>query len=113
LNRERLNREADALAQRLLTNNLVVLLPGEMEKLERKTVPDTCPICLGDYENGAEIVFLRRCQHDFHRECVTAWFRKTPMCPKYRNNVASGVNNDGQQSQNDAYRGLQDVENPQ
>ena len=113
MNQERLNREADALAQRLLTNNLVVLLPSETEKLEGRTAPVTCPICLGDYENGEEIVYLRRCPHDFHRECVTAWFRRIPMCPVCRNNVASGVNNDGQQSQSNAYRALQDVENPQ
>ncbi|PRP89251.1 dynein heavy chain 1, axonemal [Planoprotostelium fungivorum] len=40
----------------------------------------SCAICLGDYEAGEEIRFLR-CKHHFHSECVMKWLQQNKVCP--------------------------------
>merc|ERR1719421_2488894 len=35
---------------------------------------DTCPICLGEYENN-ETLRMLPCKHRFHPKCVDEWLR--------------------------------------
>lgn len=39
-----------------------------------------CTICLGEYENGEELVQLA-CNHTYHDECITAWTQEHTKCP--------------------------------
>jgi len=123
------NGEYDALNQMLIDagnlNDKVGLLPGDIEKLERRNFSqsfadmisashlETCPICYEDYKIGDEIVSLPKCSHAFHPECVTEWLMKTPLCPICRRNVRSSLYHVDRQTQNSDYRILEDLENPQ
>ncbi|KAJ8431056.1 hypothetical protein Cgig2_027111 [Carnegiea gigantea] len=47
-------------------------------------VPESCAVCLYEFEEDDEIRRLRNCSHMFHRSCVDRWIdhdRKTcPLC---------------------------------
>lgn len=42
--------------------------------------PPSCTICLGDYEDGEELVKLP-CGHTYHSECIGAWTAEHSKCP--------------------------------
>ncbi|XP_052194012.1 brassinosteroid-responsive RING protein 1-like [Diospyros lotus] len=46
--------------------------------------PESCAVCLYEFEAGEEIRWLRNCRHIFHRGCVDRWMdhdQKTcPLC---------------------------------
>ncbi|KAI2510288.1 RING-type zinc-finger protein [Fragilaria crotonensis] len=42
--------------------------------------PPSCTICLGDYEDGEELVKLP-CGHTYHNECIGAWTAEHSKCP--------------------------------
>ncbi|KAE9037460.1 hypothetical protein PR003_g6478 [Phytophthora rubi] len=42
---------------------------------------ETCPICLDDFEDGADVKVLP-CQHFFHVDCINPWLeRRSGRCP--------------------------------
>lgn len=47
-------------------------------------MPESCAVCLYEFEEGSEIRWLRNCRHIFHRACVDRWMdhdQKTcPLC---------------------------------
>ncbi|MBA0680225.1 hypothetical protein Goari_011936, partial [Gossypium aridum] len=46
--------------------------------------PESCAVCLYEFEGGEEIRWLRNCRHVFHRACLDRWMdhdKKTcPLC---------------------------------
>lgn len=46
--------------------------------------PESCAVCLYEFEGGDEIRWLRNCKHIFHRTCLDRWMdhdQKTcPLC---------------------------------
>ncbi|KAK0582432.1 hypothetical protein LWI29_025632 [Acer saccharum] len=46
--------------------------------------PESCAVCLYEFEGGEEIRWLRNCKHIFHRACLDRWMdhdQKTcPLC---------------------------------
>ncbi|KAK8502963.1 hypothetical protein V6N13_100259 [Hibiscus sabdariffa] len=46
--------------------------------------PESCAVCLSEFEGGEEIRRLRNCRHVFHRPCLDRWMdhdQKTcPLC---------------------------------
>mmetsp|Transcript_478 Transcript_478/g.777 ORF Transcript_478/g.777 Transcript_478/m.777 type:complete len:329 (+) Transcript_478:79-1065(+) len=52
----------------------------EQHKLGDDDEEPTCTICLGEYENGEELVKLH-CNHVYHDECITAWTQEHTKCP--------------------------------
>ncbi|EFJ14854.1 hypothetical protein SELMODRAFT_119112 [Selaginella moellendorffii] len=42
---------------------------------------EECPICISSLQGDEVVVELSRCNHHFHRKCVTSWFRSRPSCP--------------------------------
>ncbi|RZC72721.1 hypothetical protein C5167_048195 [Papaver somniferum] len=51
---------------------------------EKIDVPESCAVCLYDFENSEEIRRLTNCRHIFHRSCLDRWMdhdQKTcPLC---------------------------------
>ena len=47
-------------------------------------LPESCAVCLYEFEGGEEIRWLRNCRHVFHRACLDRWMdhdQKTcPLC---------------------------------
>ncbi|KAJ4837175.1 Homeobox protein B-H1 [Turnera subulata] len=47
-------------------------------------LPESCAVCLYEFEGGAEIRWLKNCKHIFHRGCLDRWMdqdRNTcPLC---------------------------------
>lgn len=53
------------------------------------TVGGECAICLSAFAAGEEVQPLPGCNHEFHRECVTAWLARNRLtCPTCRSVVA-------------------------
>jgi hypothetical protein len=52
----------------------------EQRKLGGDDEEPACTICLGEYENGEELVQLA-CNHIYHDECITAWTQDHTKCP--------------------------------
>jgi hypothetical protein len=46
----------------------------------------SCPICLGEYQNGESICWShnKECFHRFHAACGVAWLAKHSECPVCR-----------------------------
>lgn len=43
---------------------------------------DACSICLGEYDEGAEVRELPECRHLFHKGCVDRWLlTRSSFCP--------------------------------
>lgn len=49
------------------------------KKVEFEEIPH-CSICLGEYEEGEELVKLP-CNHIYHEECITSWTSNHLKCP--------------------------------
>ena len=58
---------------------------------ERELLPETCPVCLNDFEfsDGEEIISTP-CFHVFHEECIGQWFQRGGRhCPLCRTSIIS------------------------
>ncbi|KAE8733309.1 hypothetical protein F3Y22_tig00001349pilonHSYRG00073 [Hibiscus syriacus] len=46
--------------------------------------PESCAVCLYEFEGGEEIRWLRNCRHVFHRTCLDCWMdhdhKTCPLC---------------------------------
>lgn len=47
-----------------------------------------CPVCLNEYDEGAEISEIPVCRHFFHKECLGLWLNKHDNCPFCRVSLA-------------------------
>ncbi|TYG93366.1 hypothetical protein ES288_A11G104200v1 [Gossypium darwinii] len=44
--------------------------------------PESCAVCLYEFEGGEEIRWLRNCRHVFHRACLDRWMdHEQKTCP--------------------------------
>jgi len=62
----------------------------EMVKLENQQPdqePQTCSICLGDYDKDELVIQLPICSHLFHKECLRTWLKNHKECPNCRADI--------------------------
>ena len=76
-------------------NDIIDILPKEVLKTQTMTLslykkgndgqmePYVCCICRENIELGAQI-FSLSCDHCFHKECISEWFKEKPECPYCR-----------------------------
>ncbi|KAK8955862.1 E3 ubiquitin-protein ligase [Platanthera guangdongensis] len=68
------------------------VIERELQALPRTVVDDTiavdddCSICIGQFEQGEEILILPSCKHIFHATCVNEWLQSHNTCPLCRKN---------------------------
>lgn len=53
---------------------------GQQEKEGKEEEEPHCSICLGEYEEGEELVCLP-CKHTYHEDCVGSWCTNHIRCP--------------------------------
>jgi len=46
----------------------------------KKEEPETCTICIEDFEEGEHIIKLA-CEHAFHPKCIIPWIKINLKCP--------------------------------
>ncbi|GKU88047.1 hypothetical protein SLE2022_180780 [Rubroshorea leprosula] len=67
----------------LLIREILPVIKFE-ELLVERDPPESCAVCLSEFEAGEEIRWLRNCSHVFHRPCLDRWMdhdQKTcPLC---------------------------------
>lgn len=59
------------------------------------SLPTTCSICLGDFQEHDSVATIRNCHccmgaNLFHRQCLTQWLHERPSCPYCRVEVSPG-----------------------
>uniref|UniRef100_A0A7S3GFT8 RING-type domain-containing protein n=1 Tax=Palpitomonas bilix TaxID=652834 RepID=A0A7S3GFT8_9EUKA len=62
-------------------------IAGLQQKLTTEKETEECCICLEDLKPGLSSIFIARCGHWFHHDCIKAAFRaqkKDPSCPLCR-----------------------------
>lgn len=64
---------------------LVYKAPGSNESTE-STEPETCAVCLCEYQEGEELRMLP-CFHKYHACCIDRWLDKKSQCPMCRADV--------------------------
>lgn len=52
--------------------------------------PDSCTICMCDFEPQDSIKTLQKCSHKFHTDCINRWFLQKPDCPNCRGEDTEG-----------------------
>mmetsp|Transcript_7301 Transcript_7301/g.11083 ORF Transcript_7301/g.11083 Transcript_7301/m.11083 type:complete len:271 (+) Transcript_7301:237-1049(+) len=48
---------------------------------------NTCPICLLNYEDGDIVSTGSKCEHLFHKDCISQWLEKHSSCPCCRSDM--------------------------
>ena len=61
-----------------------ILLP---EKYSSIAEPDTCTICIEDFEEGEQVIKLTPCTHMFHQKCINPWLEKSNECPNCKTEI--------------------------
>ena len=51
------------------------------DKIKGGNCSKTCKICSNDYVNESPVVFLTKCKHLFHTECLKIIINLGPICP--------------------------------
>lgn len=52
------------------------------------SVEETCPVCLVKFEeNDKEEILLTKCDHSFHKECLSRWLEQKENCPICRSSL--------------------------
>ena len=59
-----------------------LLLPINIEDIKE----NECSICLEEYNRDKDIIKLK-CNHEYHKECIKAWFDFNKNCPQCRKNI--------------------------
>lgn len=49
-----------------------------------------CPLCLGEYELGEQVMRLP-CLHQAHEECLSKWLERSPQCPVCKLDVQESI----------------------
>lgn len=54
-----------------------------------KSIPDTCVICMENFNRNHRDASFLECQHWFHKQCVGRWMQDNRSCPqcKFETNV--------------------------
>mmetsp|Transcript_46029 Transcript_46029/g.133389 ORF Transcript_46029/g.133389 Transcript_46029/m.133389 type:complete len:270 (-) Transcript_46029:120-929(-) len=65
--------------------------------------PDSCPICMEDWQDVATGIVLTPCLHVFHETCLGGWFAQHRHCPSCRWDVTDA----GEQKALDCSRQMQ------
>lgn len=83
--------EYRVVSKGLSSEALVKLHPTTVQSDDDVTA---CPICLGTYQKGEEIIYLPVCSHRFHSHCIMEWFQNKSTCPECRRNIEEtfGIN---------------------
>ena len=55
---------------------------------------EECSICLEDYKIEDGLVFLPKCKHAFHSQCIKEWLTKNYHCPICKANVLVNLQKD-------------------
>ncbi|CAN1237294.1 Brassinosteroid-responsive RING protein 1 [Linum grandiflorum] len=67
-----------------LIREILPIIKFEELAAEAAAVPESCAVCLYDFEGADEIRWLKNCRHVFHRGCLDRWMdhdRSTcPLC---------------------------------
>ncbi|CAN1237295.1 Brassinosteroid-responsive RING protein 1 [Linum grandiflorum] len=75
---------ADNPASAELIREILPIIKFEELAAEAAAVPESCAVCLYDFEGADEIRWLKNCRHVFHRGCLDRWMdhdRSTcPLC---------------------------------
>lgn len=45
---------------------------------------NVCPVC---YDSMLDIVFMTRCRHNFHCQCISKWIGIDPTCPMCKRTI--------------------------
>jgi len=84
--------------RRRLTKRNLKQIPTK--KFVKGEDPETCPICLDDFEEGEKLRILP-CGHAYHCQCIDPWLLKTRrLCPICKRKVLPG-RDDSSDSEND------------
>ena len=59
-----------------------LLLPINIEDIKE----NECSICLEEYNRDKDIIKLK-CNPEYHKECIKAWFDINKNCPQCRKNI--------------------------
>ena len=71
--RIRNKREENSILSKLIITKII-----DVNKLPEDK--KTCTICLGDYLNNENTIYLP-CLHLFHEDCIKSWVKRNPICP--------------------------------
>ena len=73
----------------------------QVKKYREEDFPDQedakCVVCLGEYEVGDDLRYLR-CNHHFHIECVDQWLQRNSTCPLCVRSIAGEGDEDSTES---------------
>ena len=61
------------------------------EKVEFQNKDINCTICIENFIEKDEVVILPGCGHNFHNDCIQAWFEKKPFCPNCKRNIKKEI----------------------
>jgi hypothetical protein len=53
-----------------------------------------CSICQDSFGEGQAIRSIRKCGHEFHRECIDIWFQRNVHCPMCRLDIRDSNDTD-------------------
>lgn len=46
-----------------------------------KVYGDICSICLEYYQEEEDIIKIKKCNHNYHRKCISTWLMIKSTCP--------------------------------
>ncbi|KAL8136391.1 hypothetical protein V2J09_002392 [Rumex salicifolius] len=77
-------RSTPSSALLMIRDHLPVMRFADAVAMESEAPPETCAVCLCEFEGKDEVRWLSNCRHLFHRECVDRWIdldhRSCPLC---------------------------------
>lgn len=59
-----------------------------------------CSICFVAFENNVMVTSLPQCNHFFHQECITEWFKSHGTCPICRLNIKALIKDEEDETNN-------------
>ena len=79
------------LKKKTLSCEVLETLPSErvsFENLGKVSRGDQCVMCLCNYEEGEDILWIEKCSHVFHKQCLETWLAKeSTSCPICRTQI--------------------------
>lgn len=59
-----------------------------------------CSICYSPFENEEKVIYVPKCHHLYHSECILDWFRSHGTCPNCRQDVKQLLKDDDEENNN-------------
>lgn len=75
---------AASLSPKGLEANIIKSLPTFVYSCETHAQAVECAVCLSEFEDSESGRSLPKCNHKFHLECISMWFRSHSNCPLCR-----------------------------